>query len=174
MSGEPPSDAATLERCCRLVNIELHAVALQRRRLRSVEPEDKQFVMRWWTDLGFLMVALLRLRRVAGLVLDTTYASDNLRSALSAFDTTTPSLRVMRNVAEHADCYAIDSPTRHVKTIDRRQLEVGEWDGTTFRWLHEAEGTRHELNVDAALAAAESIYRTLRSAERAAVDEHAT
>lgn len=80
---ESPSDAATLERCCRLVNIELHAVALQRRRLRSVEPEDERFVMRWWTDLGFLMVALLRLRRAAGVLLETTYTSAELRSALA-------------------------------------------------------------------------------------------
>jgi len=153
---DPPSDAATLERCCRLVNIELHAVALQHRRLCSVEPEDKQFVMQWWTDLGFLMVALLRLRRAAGVLLETTYTSDETRSALAAFDAATPSLRLMRNVGEHADIYAIDSPNRHVKTIDRRQLEVGEWDGTTFRWL------REQLNIDIALAAAEELYGVLR------------
>jgi hypothetical protein len=168
---EAPSDAATLERCCRLVNIELQAVALQRRRLRSVEPEDEEFVMRWWADLGFLMVALLRLRQAARLLLRTTYASDELRSALKAFDAATPSLRLMRNVGEHADSYAIDHPKRHVKTIDRRQLEVGEWDGTIFRWLHEADGTRHQLNVDQALAAAEDLWTVLRETKRRAAQE---
>ncbi len=157
-----PSDDATLERCCRLVNIELHAVALQRRRLRSSEPEDEDFIMRWWTDLGFLIVALLRLRRAAGVVLGTTYASDELRSALATFDAATPSLRLMRNIAEHADDYAVDSPKRHVKTIDRRQLEVGQWDGTTFHWLQETDGTPHQLNIDVALAAAEDLFRVMR------------
>jgi hypothetical protein len=165
---EAPSDAATLERCCRLVNIELHAVALQRRRLRSVEPEDDQFIMRWWTDLGFLMVALLRLRRAASLLLGTTYASDELRSALNAFDAATPSLRLMRNVGEHANSYAIDHPKRHAKAIDRRQLEVGEWDGRIFRWLHEADGTRHQLNVDQAQSAAESLWAVLNEQRQAA------
>jgi hypothetical protein len=158
---QPPSDNATLERCCRLVNVELHAVVLQRRRLRSSEPEDEDFIMRWWTDLGFLIVALLRLRRAAGIVLGTTYASDELRSALATFDAAIPSLRLMRNIAEHADDYALDSPKRHVKTIDRRQLEVGQWDGTTFYWLQETDGTPHQLNVDLALAAAEDVFRVL-------------
>jgi len=68
----------------------------------------------------------------------------------------------MRNIAEHADDYAIDSPKRHVKTVDRRQLEVGQWDGTTFRWLQEADGAPHQLNIDVALAAAEDLCRVLR------------
>jgi hypothetical protein len=165
LTVDSPSDAATLERCCRLVNIELHAVALQRRRLRSSEPEDEQFVMRWWTDLGFFIIALCRFRRAAGLVLRTAYASDDLRSALGGFDSATPRLRVMRNIGEHADSYAIDSPRRHDKAIDRRQLEVGEWDGTTFRWLRDANGTPHQLDVDAAIAAAENVYRVLRTTE---------
>ena len=67
----------------------------------------------------------------------------------------------MRNVGDHADSYATDSPSRHVQTIDRRQLEVGEWDGTTFSWLHEPDGTRHRLNIDDAFAAAEEIWRIL-------------
>ncbi|HEV2973544.1 MAG TPA: hypothetical protein VGX69_00930 [Solirubrobacteraceae bacterium] len=108
------------------------------------------------------MVALLRLRRAAHLPLKTTYASDELRSALASFDAATPSLRLMRNVGEHADSYAIDAPSRHIQTIDRRQLEVGEWDGTTFSWLHEPDGTRHRLNIDDALAAAEEVWRVLR------------
>jgi hypothetical protein len=45
----------------------LYSPARLCRRLRSVEPEDKRFVMRWWTDLGFLMVTLLRLCRAAHL-----------------------------------------------------------------------------------------------------------
>jgi hypothetical protein len=40
----------------------------------------------------------------------------------------------MRNIGEHADEYAVDSPKRHVKTLGRKQLEVGSWDGQTFKW----------------------------------------
>ena len=75
----------------------------------------------------------------------------------------------MRNVGEHADSYAVDNPMRHVKTIDRQQLEVGEWDGATFRWLHGADGTRHELNVDQALVAAEDLWAVLRKIKEQAV-----
>jgi hypothetical protein len=162
------TDDATLERCCRLVDIELRAVALQRRRLRSSEPEDTDFVMRWWTDRGFLIVALLRLRRAAGVALGTSYASPAVRSALAAFDTATPSLRLMRDIGEHTDAYATDTPNRHVKTIDRRQLEVGQWDGTVFRWLQKPDGTPHQLSIDTALAAAEDLFRVL---DRGSVDQ---
>jgi hypothetical protein len=46
-----PSPGASLERARRLANVELHAIALQRRRLATEEPEDERFVMRWWADL---------------------------------------------------------------------------------------------------------------------------
>ena len=71
-------------------------------------------------------------------------------------------LATMRNIGEHFDSYALDSPGRHDKWIDRRQLEVGEWDGTTFRWLRQRDGRYHELNTNDALAAAERLYDAVR------------
>jgi hypothetical protein len=154
-----PSDDAKLERCCRLAAVELAAVTLQRRRLRTEEPEDEEFDLRWWVDQQFLILSLSRLRRTTHLLRGTRYETDDIRSALESFDANTPSLTIMRNIGEHADEYAIDSPKRHVKTVDRRQLEVGSWDGQTFRWLE------HELTVDAALAAAQALHRALHTTQ---------
>lgn len=156
-----PSDAAKLERCCRLIGLELEAAALQRRRLSTSEPEDEHFGLRWWVDLQFLILSLWRLRKATRLLRGTPYESEALRSALAAFDANTLSLRTMRNIGEHAEDYAIDSPKRHIKTIERRQLEVGSWDGQTFQWLQASDGTQHELNVDAALSAARDFQRVL-------------
>lgn len=159
-----PSDAALLERAQRLANDAIHAVALQRRRIGSTEPEDDTFVMRWWADLQFMIVALRRLRRAAELASRNTTAGPEVRAALTAFDAALPSIKTMRNVGEHIDSYALDSPRRHDKAIDRRQLEVGEWDGTTFRWLRQRDGRCHKLNTTEALAAAERLYDALRRA----------
>lgn len=145
-----------------MANDAIHGVALQCRRLGSTEPEDDTFVMRWWTDLQFMIVALRRLRRAAELAARSTSAAHDVRAALTAFDAALPSLKTMRNVGEHIDSYALDSPRRHGKSIDRRQLEVGEWDGTTFRWLRQRDGRYHELNTSVALAAAERLYDAVR------------
>ena len=118
--------------------------------------------MRWWTDLQFMIVALRRLRRAAELATRSTPAAHQVRAALAAFDAALPSLKTIRNIGEHFDSYALDSPGRHDKWIDRRQLEVGEWDGTTFRWLRQRDGRYHELNTNDALAAAERLYDAVR------------
>lgn len=77
------------------------------------------------------------------------------KSVLQTFDTALPALAQMRNVGEHIDEYAVDAPRRHHKDIDRRQLQVGSFDGVTYEWLGGA------LNVDDALAAGEELYRAL-------------
>lgn len=146
-------------------NDAVHAVALQHRRLRSTEPEDDTFVMRFWTDLQFFIVSLRRLRRAAELATRSDTAAQDVRAALDAFDAAVPSLKTMRNIGEHVDSYALDSPQRHDKSIDRRQLEVGEWDGTTFRWLRKRDGSYHALDTDVALASAGSLYDAVRRAK---------
>lgn len=54
-----------LERARSLANEATFTVALQRRRVRSKEPEDDAFVVRWWADRQLFIVALRRLRRAA-------------------------------------------------------------------------------------------------------------
>jgi hypothetical protein len=156
-----PSPGASLERARRLANVELHAIALQRRRLATKEPEDECFVMRWWTDLQFLIVALRRFRRSVEVAAHIPAIADDVRAAAAAFDRAVPSLALMRNIGEHIDEYAIDHPKRHVESVDRRQLEVGWWDGTTFSWLQRPDGVTCELNVDTALRAAEQLFEAL-------------
>jgi hypothetical protein len=158
---QPPSPGASLERARRLANVELHTIALQRRRLATEEPEDERFVMRWWADLQFLIVALRRFRRSVEIAARIPAIAADVTAAVAAFDRAVPSLTLMRNIGEHIDAYAIDHPKRHVKTVDRRQLEVGWWDGTTFSWLQRPDGVTCELNVDTALRAAEQLFQAL-------------
>jgi hypothetical protein len=62
---------------------------------------------------------------------------------------------------------------RSIQTINRQQLETGSWDGQTFQWLQRDNGTRHELNVDTALGAAQAFQRLLRETQViAAMSEH--
>jgi hypothetical protein len=81
----------------------MHTVALQVRRLATEEPEDETFVLRWWADLQFLIVALRRLRRAAGLAASADDEGGRLRAAIERFDRRLPALAVMRNVGEHLD-----------------------------------------------------------------------
>ena len=154
----PPSDAIILERAFSLVNEAIFTVELKRRRLRSMEPEDERFVFRWGADLQFLIVALRRLRRAAQLAANVPSVARTISSALGRLDDSLPGLAIMRNVGEHIDDYALDNPKRHHKQVDRRQLQVGTWDGTTCEWLD------MRLNVDDAHRAATKLYSAVRTA----------
>jgi hypothetical protein len=155
-----PSDTATLERAHGLANDAVRSVALQRRRLRSTEPEDDEFVMRWWADAQMLIVMLRRLRRAAELAAKVPSARTRMARALDQFDHALPSLRKMRDVGEHIDEYALDEGKD--RAISRRSLQVGQWDGTSLCWLGQS------LNVDVAMQAAEDLYVSVRDAMRAA------
>jgi hypothetical protein len=157
--ADAPSKRAKIERAFSLANEAMFTVALQVRRLRSSEPEDETFVFRWWADLQFLIVALRRLRRIANLSLKLSTWDDRLRDACRKFDATLEGLNVMRNVGEHLDDYASDAGWK--KSIGRRQLQVGSWDGTTYTWLD------RKLNVDVARAATEKLFDAIRALNRA-------
>lgn len=152
--GEP--DAALLERARSLTNEAMFTVALQRRRLATTEPEDDVFLFRRWADFQFFIVALRRLRRAAGIASGVPAVA----TATQGFDATLPGLARLRNVGEHIDDYARDLPTRHDKATTRRDLQVGSWTSTTWRWLAE------EVDLDAAVAAAEVLHKTVMAAAR--------
>ena len=155
-----PTDAAILERAKSLCNEACYMVLLQRRRLQTIEPEDEVFVFRWWADLQFLIIALHRLRRWAHLAADVPSVSNDLQVAIREFDNALPDLAKMRNVGEHIDDYAVDHPKkRRHRDVDRRQLQVGKWDGKVFRWLESSP------NVDDALKAAEKLLQAVREAK---------
>lgn len=151
-----PSDAAILERAFSLVNEAMFTIDLQRRRIRSEEPEDKRFMLRQWADLQFFIIALRRLRRAAELAGRAPSIAGKVAAALKQFDNLLPDLSMMRNVGEHIEDYGVDEPKRRYKHIDRRMLQVGSFDGTIYEWL----GVK--LNIDEAHAAAHGLYLTIR------------
>jgi hypothetical protein len=155
-----PSEAVTLERARSLANEAMFTIALQRRRIRSNEPEDDTFVMRWWADLQFFIVALRRLRRTAELAGHVASVKDSMSLALKTFDDALPKLSTMRNVGEHIDAYALDSPKRHHEDVYRQSLQVGSWDGVTYQWLGES------LNIDIAHDAAYKLFSAISAASK--------
>jgi len=162
--NDAPSAAAIAERALSLMNEAMFTVALQRRRLRSVEPEDTVFIFRQWADFQFFIVALRRLRRAAELACRVPSAADKVTLAIKTFDGALPGFSTMRNVGEHIDDYAVQNPGRRYKKIDRKMLQVGSWNENVFVWLGGA------LDLDHALKAAEDLCLTARSAlKRAAM-----
>jgi hypothetical protein len=149
-----------LERARSLANEAMFTVSLQCRRIRSKEPEDDVFVMRWWADLQFLIVALRRLRRAAELAIRVEPVKDVLSLALRTFDDALPQLAIMRKVGEHIDDYALDSSKRRHKNVGRGLLQVGSWDGDTYHWLGKS------LNIDAAHEAAYRLFSAITAAAK--------
>lgn len=159
--GEAPSEAATYERARRLANIAVWAIRLQHRRLKSKEPEDAEFLFRRWYDFHFLIVALTRCRRAALLAAHVKSIAEAIRAALEEFDTALPSLKVMRDTAEHVDDYALDHGRDD--EIVRQSLEVAVVGENSIEWLG------HRLDVDVALAAAQRPFDGIRAAIPTAV-----
>jgi hypothetical protein len=158
----PPDErpqAAISERALSLVNEAMFTIDLQCRRIRTVEPEDERFVMRWWADLQFLIVALRRIHRAASLgLLGLPETCTTIRNAIQTFEGTLPGLAAMRNVGEHIDDYVVGAG--HQKNVDRAQLQVGSFDGTTYEWLD------RKLNIDDAQRATDTLYLAVRSSIR--------
>lgn len=172
----PPSDAEIIERSRSLCSEACYAIALQCRRLRSVEPEDEAFVFRWWADLQFLIVMLRRLQRAAELATRVSSVAPEVRNAIAVFEAALPGLSTMRNVGEHVDEYASGEaierskkwnsrhPDREPKmVISHRQVQVGSWNGTVFSWLSDEGDSDQwlELDIDVARRAADELFRVI-------------
>ena len=159
MPSMPPSRAATYERARRLANLSVWTIALQRRRIETSEPEDKNFLYRRWADFDFLVVALTRLRRAAMLAATISELQSQLSQAIASFDAAVPGLKRLRDVAEHIDDYALDQGRQ--RTVARRELEVSALDveKKTLIWLG------HSLNADTALEAAQTLFKAIQDAQ---------
>jgi hypothetical protein len=146
-----------LERARSLTNEACFTVALQHRRLLSEEPEDRVFIMRRWADFHFLIVALQRLRRAAMAARNIPdIRGVEVANALAEFDSKLPQIKVMRDMAEHIDDYSLDRG--RMKSISRKQLQVGMMNGRKVYWLDE------EVDLDLALRAAEGLTLAVRKA----------
>lgn len=151
--GRQPTNQATLDRAVRLASESMRAVNLQVRRVRGSEPEDDEWLFRAWMDLQFLIVALWRLRLVGHLA---ARIDVGVRKALDVFNRAIPDLKLMRDVAQHLDEYAIDAG--HQTCVGRRSLEVGRLNTDEFHWLG---GT---LNLPQAQQAVEVLYLSIKQA----------
>jgi len=156
------NDAVILESSKRLANHAIWTAMLQSRRIKSSEPEDSEFMLRWWADLQFFILSLYRLRTAVKIAVKVSDSKISvcIRDGIKEFDKAIPDLKKLRDIGEHIDAYAIDDPERHRLEVDRKELEVGSWDGTTYEWL----GVR--LNVDDAILAAKELFNTLLVAYR--------
>jgi hypothetical protein len=157
MADSPPSPQATYERARRLANQAVWTISLQRRRLLTGEPEDREFMFRKLADYQFLIFALIRLRRTAELAGRVLFVADAMKSALVKFDDALPHLRAMRNVIEHIDDYSLDQGRD--RKVSRRSLEVGVYNDTVIHWLG------HELNADVAVQAAQALFKEMQAAQ---------
>ena len=108
---------AILERAHSLANEAMFTVALQCRRIKTVEPEDETFIFRWWVDFQFLILALCRLRRAVKIAHKVLAITGDVKIALHKFDRALPHLIRLRNVGELIDEYVVDSESRHVSVF---------------------------------------------------------
>ena len=129
-------------------------ISLQYRRIQSAEPEDGNFVFRIWADFDFLIVALIRLRRVVKLAAKIPEINPEITKALGEFDSALPNLKTMRDVAEHIDDYAVDSGWK--EDISRKMLEVSKIKGTELEWLN------YKLDAREALKSSEKLFKVLK------------
>lgn len=160
--AQPPTKLAVLDRAVRLGSNSLWGIKVQLRRIRGSEPEDVEWLMRAWTDIQFLVVALWQMRQSGVLALSAGAEAERLQGSLASFDAQLPDLKRMRDVAQHLDEYSVDGPgRRHVRPgrtdkVGRRMLEVGRWTPSEFHWL---DGS---IDFEIADQASQELYAAVR------------
>ncbi|MBO6586399.1 MAG: hypothetical protein JJ953_09870 [Gracilimonas sp.] len=155
MSSQNKNDLLVqLKRAKSLANVQLFTIELQIRRLRDFEPEDEKFVLRWWSDLQFLILSLTGLRRAASIA----NSNHKVAQAINEFDNNLSGLKEMRDVTQHVDEYAVDKSGRHNKDINRKMLEVGSWNDPIYEWLGK------ELNIDIAYKQSIKLFKSIQEA----------
>jgi len=155
--NDKPSDEAIMERTISLAREYLHAVILQNKRLQTKASEDNGFVFKWWIDLQFLILALYRFRNMVGIAKKIPAIETEINSAIEKFDKNIPELKTFRDIGEHMADYAIDNQSRHEKSINRKHLQVGTFNGNVYEWLD------RQLNIVDAERAAKELYQTLQT-----------
>lgn len=153
VDGDVPSDLTILDRALTFAMEGLQAADVQLQRARQEPSSEPGGAFQWWIDLQFFIVALRRLRRAAELATRVAGQREAIRAAIAAFDEATPDLRLLRNVGEHIDEYALGAG--YEKSVRWRQLQVGGWNGKTFRWLD------IDLNAEKAMDAARDLVGEL-------------
>src|SRR5215208_3762906 len=122
----PPSDEATIARAASLANEAVSAIALQCRRLRSTEPEDAEFAMRWWADAQLLVVMLRRLRRIAELAMKVPRAIGDIEPYPTRQDAR-PSIPASPVVPGSEHSHEAVATARRVRTLVPAERHNREW-----------------------------------------------
>jgi hypothetical protein len=148
-----PSHQATYERARSLARDACFAVALQCRRIAADEPWDV-YMRHIWADFQFLLVALTRTRRAAGLAAKVPEIAPAIEAAIKTFDATLPYLKTMRDVAEHIDDYAVDDG-RHA-AVERQALGAALFAKKRIEWLG------FTLDTDEARQACEALFQAIK------------
>jgi len=142
------ADAAIATRAFVSAELHNHAVALQCRRLRSTEPEDRDGPTRWRIDLQFLLIELELLGQEVEVFGKTAHI--DIGSAIRDYAAALSELRAMRAI--NAD--SSDGRQR----VDAREFQAYDWDGTTYTWAG------YKVNIDHMRAAAEKLFNAMRAA----------
>ena len=79
-------------------------------------------------------------------------------TAITAFEARLPGLKLMRDVAEHIDDYALDNGRNRAVTKEILEVSTFAEDGPTLRWLGA------ELNAQQALVASEALFQAIQQA----------
>ena len=151
-STSDPLDSVRLARALSLCSEACFIIALQRRRLKTDEPEDATFTMRRWADWQYLIVTLRRLRQAAQIA----GFNPGIGTAILDFDTRLPGLLIMRNVGEHVEDYSVG--LGRDQSICRQQLQVGLFGCDELEWLG------HRLDADEAVFAADALFTAVQEA----------
>jgi hypothetical protein len=161
-SEDRPSDATILHRALTFAFEGLQAADVQLERARQDAPDRPGGAFLWWIDLQFFIVAMRRLRRGAELAMEAEAERNAMRAAISAFDAAVPELRLLRDVGEHIDDYAVGKGFN--PSVRWRSLQVGAWDGETLEWLD------IKLNAESALAAGRKLVGEIEWARMRVLD----
>lgn len=153
-----PTPEFTYERAKRLANMSMWTISPQCRRLSSSEPEDNEFVFRKCADSDLMIVALTRLRRAAMLAASIPKIKPKVHDAIKRFDQALPTLRMMRNVVEHTDKYAIGRGRDQSISHQGLKVSILSIDGSVVQleWL----GCK--LNTDDVLGASARLFDELK------------
>ena len=158
VQARPITEPALVERMRKEATTWINAVHMQFHRVESplINPDDLGAeVWRQEIDLHFFVAAIMRLRRAVVCASAVNQLRSSLADLLDVFDRTVPSARLLRNVSEHFDDYAVGRGND--KKIKRSQLQVwslGQEDGQLiWRWLGE------EVRLSAWHRAATTLYR---------------
>lgn len=133
MNKKSDDEITLLERIHSHANESMFTLALQYRRLKTVEPEDKEFVMRWYADMRFLILEIIRFRKIIGNTQDIPSVSNSMKDSIEKFDNTIPNLKKMRNVSEHIAEYIAGNGRD--KGVNSKELEVMIGDEEDYEWL---------------------------------------